>query len=315
MGMPIIVYICSGSRCGSTITDMFLGGHSRVASLGEVNFLGKAISMGELCSCGASVSECSAWQQIYTAIKLETGIDIPSKPYTYKLWDARSRVIIDHEYQNKWFYARFYYRRAWLGIREYAPVGLRNVIPIPPAYSKAVDNKMRLFGVISRLWDKDVVVDSSKNPWEAVELARRYPEQVRVILVTRDGRGVYLSRRSSGFDQESSVREWLKYYRNAAPMLKKRLPADNLMQMTYEAFAADPENNGKKLCTFVGIDYEPAMMDLGGGERHMANGNDTRFSPQKGIKLDERWRRELDGEEMAFFERYGGDVNRMLGYV
>jgi len=256
-----------------------------------------------------------AWRKIYKEIQTETGIYIPDTPYAYKLWDARSRVIIDHEYQNKLFYAKFYYRRAWMGARAYLPAPLGRLAPMPPAYHSAIRNKMRLFRIISQAWGKRVVVDSSKNPWEAVELANRFPEQVKVLLVTRDGRGVYLSRRTSGFDREASVLEWAKYYRNAAPMLREKINPANIMQLRYEDFASDPENMGRKLCSFVGMDYDPVMLDFSNGERHMANGNDTRFNSNKGIRLDERWRRELVGEELAYFESRGGSVNHMLGYV
>lgn len=314
MIQPTILYICSAARCGSTITDMFLGGHSRVASLGEINFLGKAVKLGEACSCGEPVATCSTWKRLYDAVKKQTGIDIAETPYAYRLWDARSRVIIDHNHQNALFHARFLFRRAWLGLREALPSGLRSIIPIPPAYEKALHNKMQLFQLMADTWGKKVIVDSSKNPWEAIELAARWPEQVKVVLVTRDGRGVYLSRRSSGFDRGISVRDWMKYYRRAAPMLVKRLPAPNLLQMRYEDFASDPEGMGRKLCEFAGIEYEPSMLALDQGERHMANGNDTRFSPSKGIRLDERWRDGLKGDELAYFERHGGPVNRMLGY-
>lgn len=315
MTQPTILYICSAARCGSTITDMFLGGHSGVASLGEINFLGKAIKLGEACSCGDPVATCATWQRVYDALLQKTGTDVRNTPYAYRLWDARARVVIDHEHENTLFHARFLMRRAWLGVRDLLPPAMRSVVPIPPAYEKALHNKMQLFQLLADTWDKRVIVDSSKNPWEAIELVSRWPEQVKVILVTRDGRGVYLSRRSSGFDRGVSVREWMKYYRRAAPMLIKRLPQANLLQMRYEDFASDPEKMGRKLCEFAGIDYEPSMLVLDQGERHMANGNDTRFSPQKGIRLDERWREGLKGEELAYFELHGGPVNRMLGYL
>ena len=314
MNLPTVLYICSAARCGSTITDMFLGGHSRVASLGEINFLGKAVKLGEACSCGEPVASCPAWKRLYDAVLQKTGINIPEAPYAYRLWDARSRVIIDREYQNALFHAKFLFRRAWLGLRESLPAGLRTLTPIPPAYEKALHNKMQLFQLLADSWGKSVIVDSSKNPWEAIELAARWPAQVKVVLVTRDGRGVYFSRRSSGFDPKVSVREWMKYYRRAAPMLVKHLPAASLMQMRYEDFASDPEGRGRELCAFAGIEYEASMLDLSRGERHMANGNNTRFSPGKGIRLDERWRDGLKDEELAYFERHGGAVNRKLGY-
>lgn len=37
-----VIYVCAAAHSGSTLSDMFLGGHSQIASLGELSFLGKA---------------------------------------------------------------------------------------------------------------------------------------------------------------------------------------------------------------------------------------------------------------------------------
>ena len=55
-----VLYICSAARSGSTLTDMFIGGHSQTASLGEINLLGNAISLNAECSCGDKLSAFSA---------------------------------------------------------------------------------------------------------------------------------------------------------------------------------------------------------------------------------------------------------------
>ena len=39
-----------------------------------------------------------------------------------------------------------------------------------------------------------------------------------------------------------------------------------------------------------------------------------RFSSNKKIELDTRWQTELCGDELDFFMRTGGDMNRQLGY-
>jgi hypothetical protein len=39
-----ILYVCSAARCGSTLTDMFLGGHPQVASTGELSLIGKTLA-------------------------------------------------------------------------------------------------------------------------------------------------------------------------------------------------------------------------------------------------------------------------------
>ena len=57
-----VLYICSAARSGSTLTDMFIGGHSQTASLGEINLLVNAISLNADCSCGDKLSACMQWE-------------------------------------------------------------------------------------------------------------------------------------------------------------------------------------------------------------------------------------------------------------
>jgi hypothetical protein len=171
-----------------------------------------------------------------------------------------------------------------------------------------------LYEAVSAAWNKELIVDSSKNVREAVELFRRHPESVRILLLTRDGRGVYLSRRSSGRDREESVRGWLAYYTRALDLLEKHVPSRARMQLKYEDVAGDPKRAGETLCRFVGLEFQDTMLELDGVVRHMVNGNDTRFAPGKGIALDERWRRDLQPGELTYFDGRGGRMNAVLGY-
>lgn len=307
-----VLYVCSAARCGSTLTDMFLGGHPRAASLGEINFLGKAIRLGEQCSCGATVRDCGHWQAVYQRLA-NFGFDLQD-PYRFRLWDAIAWNNIDKDHQTRGFLAGVRARGAWMSLRDLAPSPVRDLCPIPPAYNQALVNKVRLYEAVSAAWGKELIVDSSKHVREAVELFRRHPDAVRILLLTRDGRGVYLSRRSTGRDRGESVRGWLSYYTRALDLLDKNVPPQARMQLKYEDVAGDPERMGEMLCRFVGLDFQPTMLQLDSVVRHMVNGNATRFRPGKGIALDERWRRDLQPAELAFFEAQGGRMNAVLGY-
>jgi hypothetical protein len=124
-----------------------------------------------------------------------------------------------------------------------------------------------------------------------------------------------LSRRSSGRDREESVRGWLSYYDRALALLRAHVPPEARLQLKYEEIAGDPQRAGQTLCDFVGLRFEPSMLQLDGVVRHMVNGNATRFAPGKGIALDERWRRELAPEELSYFAGRGGRMNARLGYA
>lgn len=309
-----VLYICSAARSGSTLTDMFMGGHSQAASLGEINLLNKAIKLNADCSCGSKIRECREWLKVFNAILSTQGINMIEDPYKLRLWDALAYREIDHQHQTNLYRLSINLRKAWMEARDLLPDILREHFPMPPILVKALCNKMNLYKKISHCWNKLIILDSSKNAREAVELHQRWPSRVKVVLLTRDGRGVYLSRRSSGRSQSESVSGWLKYYQRALPLLERYIAPDSLIKIRYEDLASEPERMGHLLCNFVGICFEPQMLDLSSRSRHLVNGNDTRFSPGKGIHLDERWRTKLLGAELEFFQRTGGSMNSLLGY-
>lgn len=309
-----VLYICSAARGGSTVTDMFMGGHSQVASLGEINMLGKNISLDAECSCADKLRTCIEWCKVYDAILLRHGIDFTKNPYKFRLWDAIAVTKIDHQRQTNIYRLAVRMRRAWMDGRNFFSGSfLRKHFPIPPVLLKALKNKMELYRQISHCWNKSVIVDSSKNIREAIELHQRWPDVVKVVLLTRDGRGVYFSRRSSGFSQFESINGWLKYYRRA-PLLENYIAPSSLLKIKYEDLATNPDKTGRVLCNFMNIPFEPEMLNLEQTTRHLVGGNNTRFAQGKKLHLDDRWQTELNGAELDFFIRSGGDMNYYLGY-
>ncbi len=309
-----VLYICSAARSGSTLTDMFIGGHSQAASLGEVNMLGNALSLNAECSCGDKLSSCNHWRKIFDAIDAQYSIDFVKYPYRFRLWDAVAINTVDHRHQTQIYRFGIALRRKWMKSRDFLPDFLRDRFPIPSTLLHALQNKMSLYREISRCWNKSLIIDSSKNFREAIELHQRWPNIVKVLLLTRDGRGVYLSRRSSGRSQPESVTAWLNYYQDALPLLENYIDPKSLLKLRYEDLASDPEKIGNHLCDFLNIDFEQKMLELSKTTRHLVSGNNTRFAPQKGIRLDERWRTDLAERELDFFNSVGGEMNRRLGY-
>ena len=309
-----VLYVCSAARSGSTLTDMFIGGHSQAASLGELNFLSNGISLNHKCSCGMDLRICNQWREVFDAIKHSTNIDFLINPYTYNLWDAISSDTIDYKWQTRSKVLAVNFRKAWLSGRNLLPNLLCDFMPIPPSLSKALDNKMNLYREIARCWEKSIIVDSSKNDREAIELFKKWPDSIKIVLLTRDGRGVYFSRRSSGYTQSESIKGWLNYYQRALPALDKFIPSESLLKIRYEDLATKPEEVGRILCNFAHIPFEPEMLDFTRFTRHLVGGNNMRFSSNKRIELDTRWQTELCGDELDFFTRTGGDMNLQLGY-
>jgi hypothetical protein len=192
---------------------------------------------------------------------------------------------------------------------------LEQLVPLAPSLKQSLHNTFYLYDVIRKAWGVDVIVDSSKSALKAVGLYKMHPDQVRVILLSRDGRGVFLSRRLTGVDQKTSLKGWKEYYTRALSTLEKHVPPEHLYRLRYEELAEAPHKKLEDICGFIGVPYEPAMAEQYAGERHVVNGNrGAQKRREGGIRADTRWEQQLDGEDLAFFNRHGAEINRKLGY-
>lgn len=307
------IYICSAARSGSTLLDMLLGGHSSGASLGEFSFLGKAISLQQSCGCGSQITECDAWDKVLSKIILEKGINLREKPYALRQWDTKASVVIDPLQQTKG-YLFLSKLRAILAKLHFS--GCPNALKpgMPNSLKKGAENTEYLYELILKEWDKSFIIDSSKNYLKAIQIYKNSPTKTKVILLTRDGRGVFFSRFNTGFTKKESFQGWYRYYRSALYFLSKHIEKKDLLIVKYEDLMGDLEGELKRICAWAQIDYESEMCELSSGERHLVNGNNTMFKRDKPIKLDERWKTELQINDLEWFMKRAGDLNLMLGY-
>ncbi len=316
MNAVSVLYICSAGRSGSTFTDMLLGGHSQMESLGEFSFIGKNLALGELCGCGVLVSDCQAWASVFNQIMQERGIDLRQSPYGLRQWDTCAARIIDHQQQTPTFLLGMKLRSTYMKYRYQLPQKIYQYVPFPPKVVGYIRNTCYMYDIVREARNCQIVIDSSKNIFKALALYEYNPSAVRIILLARDGRGVYLSRLNSNVPRKEAVVSWVKYYQRALPLLSKVVRPEHFLKVRYEDIASQPEKIMKKICKFSGVSFEPSMLDFTAGIRHSVNGNqDARFSRQKkGILLNELWKEKLTQEDLEVFDKYGGLTNRRLGY-
>ena len=84
--------------------------------------------------------------------------------------------------------------------------------------------------------------------------------------------------------------------------------------MKYEDLASDPEAELRRLCAFVGLEFEPTMLDVRHRVQHVTSGNDMRLRRDTRIRMDSAWQKGLKPADARFFDASAGAVNRRLGY-
>ncbi|BFM05555.1 sulfotransferase [Halioxenophilus aromaticivorans] len=310
----------SSPRGGSTLTSFVVGQHSKVANLGEVCFIPKLLSLDEHCTCGAQLNQCNEWGKVFEKLRQTTGVDMRKTPYGLHLDDAMKwpggTGKVDHQRQTKSRVAIAKYRSAWDTLSLKLPSAIGGGWASLPSAKQGAKNTMALFDAAANHWDADMVVDASKLPRKAVHLYREFPEHVRILHLTRDGRGVSASRMGSmGFAK--ATERWQHYHQVTKELINKWIAPEHVFSMQYEAFTSNPEQRTKELCQWLGLSYEPKMLEFNTTDIfHSAGGNPTRFKlAEEGIRpTDDRWRSKLSEEEIRQFEATAGPLNRALGY-
>ena len=295
-----VVFILGIGRSGSTMLDLMMGSHSQGFSLGEISKLPQIYRHNPTpeAFCPAS----SFWSDHFS--------EADAKQLALGLSGRRLHPAIPLRLER--------------GFREL--IG-RDAIFNP--YTLLLD-RIR----------KTLLVDSSKYPdWVERRLDarefRKGPLQAYVIHAVRDGRAVLNSylRAYPEMTAESVSQRWLTNL-NKCEQLYATLPTDRRLQVQYEALATDPVNMMRKVCAFLEVPFEPEMLEYWKHDHHYIAGSRSaraliaRYRNQPvpsntqevhgeyyakmdlTIKLDQRWKQELEAEKVETFYQIVGDRNR-----
>jgi hypothetical protein len=152
-------------------------------------------------------------------------------------------------------------------------------------------------------------------------LDRLFPD-ARYIHLIRDGRDAALSFlampngiMTETWMQPSSAADFACQWRTevaAARSLGRRV-GSRYLEVRYEDVVEDAEVVLRRVCTFAGLEYEPAMADYAGNVDVSAKPHQQRLlqPPTRGVR---DWRAQMSAADVTAFERVAGDLLRELGY-
>lgn len=198
-----------------------------------------------------------------------------------------------------------------------------------------VDNGEDLYEMLSRRTRRPIVFDSTKgiNRVRPQLAARQGVVPLHLIVLTRDGRAVVNSdlRKWPETSAHDHAAAWVERMREVEE-LASRWPGA-VHRLRYEELALRPESTLRALANFLGVFFDPAMLDPWDSDQHPIGGNPgplllfsrkrtkvvvnpdekTRYwygSHPREIVLDLRWKREMNVDALAVFEEVAGETNR-----
>lgn len=309
---PTAVFICSAGHSGSTLLTLLLGSHSNAIALGEITQMPKNLALNTVCSCGTAVRDCALWASVVDQLVWQTRFaTIRERPYDLNLGFFEAGTVIDVRRQTplRQLYRRLVYAAAYAHWRT-------GLVPsvVTAQMSAGARNKHELYRTVASVSSKTLLIDSSKHYLEAVSLYRAAQVRTKILLLVRDGRAVFYSGLKRRLARRVALDSWVRTYRRALPVLESQIPTRDMLRVGYEGIAADPARELRRICEFIGVAFDPQMLDFRSRVHHVLAGNDMRLANSSAIRADTAWRDGLTRNDLDYFERRAGALNRALGY-
>ncbi|HUP02328.1 MAG TPA: sulfotransferase [Gemmatimonadota bacterium] len=176
---------------------------------------------------------------------------------------------------------------------------------------------VRAYGRKVRRTDVSVWIDHTpSNVKYITRLGRHFPG-ARFIHVIRDGRAVAASLMRVKFGPntiKACADHWMG--RIAAGLAAEAtLPAGVMMRVHYEDLVHETELTVRKICGFVGLEFEESMLSASGFRPEAFGGKVNRLVG--GPPVPDRaaaWESALDRRQIEIFEAWTGDLLPCLGY-
>jgi len=185
-----------------------------------------------------------------------------------------------------------------------------------PQYIESIQNASNLnykrftqdlYRKLSALSGNDVIVDLSKTRVVRMmsgilgERKNRFKDAAFIILL-RDPKGISASamrRKDKPLDKFlSRYLKWMKRFQRLAER-----EGDRAHIMKYEDLCREPEREIKRLCRFIGIDFESEMMNPAEKIHHFIHSSTSAYMKNLNtLVVDERWRHELRKEDIDKIE-------------
>jgi len=299
-----LIYIMAPARSGSTLLTYLLSNVNGIATVGEL----KATEMGDVekyqCSCGQLITECKFWSSLTERLQkkdIDFSVHRPGTHFTDSVFMSRKllRAAV-----RGWSSERL--RDLALGLYPRAKMVLKSVLK----------RNFEVIDEICKMQNCDIFLDDSKSPSRLKYFCKSGLWDVFIISLTRDGRGVVTSyMKTTEYTVEKAVSEWL-HICNEIEFAKKELSSEKLLHVSYEDICRDATKELKAICDFVGLPTLSMNSNtvLDRSDKHII-GNQMRLQKVEGIKLDERWKEVLVGENLAYFEQTAAQMNNQLGYM
>jgi Sulfotransferase family len=188
-----------------------------------------------------------------------------------------------------------------------------------PSYPTFVEALFDFYGATR---GKLIVGDKTPGYVREIELLHELFPRTRFVHLVRDGRDVCLSaldwerkaeqfrRRFETWDDApvATAADWWRSHVMEGRASGRRLTEDLYLELRYEALVADPEGECRRLCDFLDVAFDPAMLRFHEGRTRFEPGLSAKrawLPPTPGLR---DWMTQMSREQVEEFEAAAGDA-------
>ncbi len=242
---------------------------------GYYNERGTGASWHYSCSCGARLRHCKFWRNVLSNEHI-------------KNIDKQFETIIEWKF-NKRFAIRYL-----ISIKKDAYIKklLKN-----SRKKRILRNINDLYKTIFYISQSNYIVDSSKRPWQAVQIYKNTNYHIKFIYLKRDIKAVTISKLKWDKCQKNIYKQAAYFfstyvYNLICSRMIKMINPHNVLEITYEKLTKEPKDSIASIINFIGIENYQYSKYMDCTQGHSIGGTPTRFQ-RRPILYDKRWEYEI----------------------
>jgi hypothetical protein len=308
-GRRATVFILSDVRSGSTILDQCLGGNRSIASLGELHWLPAYVKSDRrlydpshplVCACGLPIRDCPFWTRV------ESLLGRPLETLRSRQGLKRERGEGKLEIAIKHVPRRLIKTHPWL----YRSQAVRSIFDGYKLGRDCID----LYDAACAASGRTICVDSSKSIFRFRDVYELDPTRTYGVILVRNYKAVVHSKMKRGESVNAAANGWRRTMQQIET-LTTDLPTSHVLRVRYEDFCESPSRDLKRLCRFLDVDFEAAMLDRSSYESHHLGGSPTKYDPsRRRIVLDRSHETDLAPSDAQLAREIVGTVANRWGY-
>jgi LPS sulfotransferase NodH len=189
-------------------------------------------------------------------------------------------------------------------------------LPAAPTFVQVID---AVYSAYAESQGKQRYGDKTPLYMQHLDLLPRAFPRAQYVHIVRDGRDAALSFLAMTRRPRFNVSRPRGLADFAAAWRREFLDARAFgrdhpyFELRYEDLVADPETHLREVCAFLGLDYEPAMLDYH-RDADLDITVDHVLLTRPPVRTARKWREQMASKDVELFEAIAGDVLSALGY-